>query len=181
MGWLQWSLGIVITDRFSGSRREGCSLKAVLSVLAWIMARLPFRRRWRVARPGMVRGIGRPVPAWLLLETVRRCLPDKTPAEARRIVSGMYRNLGANGAEILRLAGGRFEDMEARVTFEGEALIREALEKGRGVLVLAAHVGNWDLLAMFAAQRGYRLTLISKELKNRALNDMWMRLRKHSG
>jgi KDO2-lipid IV(A) lauroyltransferase len=93
----------------------------------------------------------------------------------------MYRNLGANMAEVLRLAGGRTEDLDPRVRFEGEERVQEALARGRGVLILTAHVGNWDLLAMLTARSRYRLTVISKSLRNAALNDMWMRIRRHFG
>ena len=115
------------------------------------------------------------------LAALRRSLPERTDDERRRLLDAVYRNLAVNYVEILRLAGGAPDDLEQLVTFEGEEIIRDALRRGQGVLVLTAHLGNFDLLAMFSAQRGYPLTIVSKEIKNRTVNRLWMRLRERYG
>jgi len=116
-----------------------------------------------------------------VLHTLEMCLPEKTAAERASITDGMYRNLGVNTVEIARLAGGRTSDLDARMTVEGEEHVRQALAGGKGALILTAHLGNWDLLGMYTAKRGYPLTIISKVIKNEAINDLWMRLRKEFG
>ena len=115
------------------------------------------------------------------LAALRRSLPERTDDERRRLLDAVYRNLAVNYVEILRLAGGAPDDLEQLVIFEGEEIIRDALRRGQGVLVLTAHLGNFDLLAMFSAQRGYPLTIVSKEIKNRTVNRLWMRLRERYG
>jgi KDO2-lipid IV(A) lauroyltransferase len=116
-----------------------------------------------------------------VLQTLQICFPEKTAAERVQIANNMYRNLGMNTVEIARLSGGATADLDARVSVEGEEYVRQALAQGKGALILTAHLGNWDLLGMYTAKRGYALTIISKEIKNEALNDMWMRLRSEFG
>ncbi len=116
-----------------------------------------------------------------VLSTLRRCFPEKSGPELREIADEMYRGLGMNLVEVARLAGGNVEDLDPRVSVEGEEHVQKALAQGKGVLMLTAHLGNWDLLGMFTAKRGYKLTIISKEIKNPALNDMWMKLREEFG
>jgi KDO2-lipid IV(A) lauroyltransferase len=115
------------------------------------------------------------------LAALRRSLLECSENEQQRILSAMYRNFAINYVEILRLAGGADDDLRQFVAIEGEEIVQDVLRRGKGALVLTAHLGNFDLLAMFTAQRGYPLTIISKEIKNPALNDLWMRLRERYG
>lgn len=115
------------------------------------------------------------------LATLRRTLPERSENERRRILDAMYRNFAINYIEVLRLAGGADDDLRQLVTIEGEEIVQAALRRGKGALILTAHLGNFDLLAMFTAQRGYPLTIISKEIKNLAISGMWMDLRERYG
>ena len=59
----------------------------------------------------------------------------------------------------------------------GEELVKEALSRNKGALILTAHLGNWDILSVATTQRGYALTIISKDVKNDAVNSFWMETR----
>jgi predicted LPLAT superfamily acyltransferase len=57
-----------------------------------------------------------------------------------------YRNLNQFGQSLIDKAvvqSGRFEK-PFEIIREGEPFIAEALEKGKGVLLISAHVGNWE-------------------------------------
>ncbi|MFH0878239.1 MAG: lysophospholipid acyltransferase family protein [Lentisphaerota bacterium] len=115
------------------------------------------------------------------LEALQRTFPEKSLEEINGIIDRMYAQLGMNAVEISRLAGGKPDNLEQRITIEGEDIAREVLAQGKGALILVAHFGNWDLLGMFTAKRGYPLTIISKTIKNPTLNAMWMKLRNEYG
>lgn len=144
----------------------------------------------RLSRPAALR-LGRGL-GWIYGSVIRhrrsvalaalsRSLPDCSESERQRILKAMYRNFAVNYVEILRLAGGADDDLRQLITSEGEEIVQDVLRRGKGALVLTAHLGNFDLLAMFTAQHGYPLTIISKEIKNPALNGLWMRLRERYG
>jgi KDO2-lipid IV(A) lauroyltransferase len=144
----------------------------------------------RLSRPAALR-LGRGL-GWIYGSVIRhrrsealtalsRSFPDWSENERQRILKAMYRNFAVNYVEIMRLAGGADDDLRELVVIEGEEIVQDVLRRGKGALVLTAHLGNFDLLAMFTAQRGYPLTIISKEIKNPALNDLWMRLRERYG
>jgi len=114
-------------------------------------------------------------------DALRRSFPEKTAPEIRAIVNGMYRNFGVNLIEILRLAGGSLDEFKDRIAIEGRETVDMALQRGKGVFILTAHFGNWDLLGMFTVKHGYKLTIISKDLKNKTVNAMWMMLRDKFG
>ena len=114
-------------------------------------------------------------------DALRRSYPEKTEREIRSIINRMYKNLGMNQVEILRLAGGAIDETNKRITVVGREIIDQALQRGKGVMILSAHFGNWDFLPMFAVKQNYPVTIISKEIKNKTINAMWMLTRKRFG
>lgn len=114
-------------------------------------------------------------------EALERSLPGKTAAEYQSIIKRMYANLGMNLVESLRLAGGDMRQVDEMIEAENEHIVQEALARGQGALMLTAHLGNWDLLSVFTPVKGYPLTIISKDVKNKALNDFWMGMRAEKG
>jgi len=151
----------------------GVLSRAMLSLFVNVFAhRLALRSRPAMLRLGARLGwfYGRVVRhrRTEALAALRRSLPELSAAEATAAIDGMYRNLTLNLLEILRMYGGATEELEALMTIEGEDIVKAALARGRGAMILTAHLGNFDMLAMFAAQRHYPLTIISKKLKNAA-------------
>ncbi len=114
-------------------------------------------------------------------EALARSLPELSAEERRRVIRRMYANLGMNLVEILRLPHADEAYFDQYVTRENEEHLRKALAGGKGVLVLTAHMGNWDLLCTLAPHFNYPTTIITKEIKNKALNEYWMTTRARFG
>lgn len=115
------------------------------------------------------------------INALSRAFPEKTESEILGIVRRMYANLGMNLAEILRLGKVTDEFLREIIVVEGEELARAALLKNRGTVILTGHLGNWDLLATIVPRLGYPLTVISKDIKNKGVNDFWMNMRRRFG
>lgn len=117
-----------------------------------------------------------------VLATLARCLPEKTARERRGIYADMCRHQALNLLELMRFAGGREAELGARVDVRGEEIVQAALARGKGVLILIAHYGNYDLMGLFAAKLfGYPVTIITKTLKNAQVNALWWDLRRKAG
>lgn len=56
-----------------------------------------------------------------------------------------------------------------------------AVAKGKGVLVVTAHIGNWELFAVMQALAGNKLTVVVRHIKNQSLDKMWNRVRTRFG
>jgi KDO2-lipid IV(A) lauroyltransferase len=158
-------------------------------MLGWL-AKVISRWLARLSRPAMLRlgtwigwGFGRVVRLRRAeaRAALHRSLPELSPAEVEATLDGMYRNLALNLLEILRMFGGATEELGALMTIEGEDVVRTALQRGRGAMILTAHLGNFDMLGMFASYRGYPLTVISKKIKNAAANQVWNSFRERFG
>ena len=97
-----------------------------------------------------------------------------TPSEQRTVIHRMYREFGQGMIEFLRLprmvAEGRLEDL---VAVDGEEFLRAAYAQGKGVLILTAHYGNFELLATWFAAKGYQANLVTRRLRNGVLDRFW--------
>ncbi len=116
-----------------------------------------------------------------VLETIRCCFPEKSTAECRAVANGMYENLGQTIMETLRFDALDREWMERHVDLQDIAIVREALTRGKGAIMLSAHLGNFQLPGMIASFLGMPITNITKSVKPAALNEHWQRVRKRFG
>jgi KDO2-lipid IV(A) lauroyltransferase len=88
--------------------------------------------------------------------------PEKSEAERRRILRASYINLGRGAAEVIRLGGFFHKRLKRRVTYERFAYWGEvaARHPERGIIILSAHFGNFELLAPAHAMHGFQINLV---------------------
>ncbi|MEI8139426.1 MAG: lysophospholipid acyltransferase family protein [bacterium] len=114
-------------------------------------------------------------------EALRRSFPEKTEQERNAIIDRMYQNLGMNLIEEFRLPSVTKTYLEENILWENEAYSHNVLTAGKGLLVLSAHLGNFDLLCTFAPKFNFPTTVITKSIKNVTLNKFWMDARSRFG
>jgi Kdo2-lipid IVA lauroyltransferase/acyltransferase len=90
----------------------------------------------------------------------------------------MYFHMGKNLVEFLRLPVYAERFSESPVVIEGKENWDQATKKGKSILVLTAHLGFWDLLAVGFSHFGLKSSFVTKELRNKTLNAFWMSYRK---
>ena len=88
--------------------------------------------------------------------------PERSLRERQRIVRAAYLNLGRGGAEYIRLAGFFYRRLIGRVAYERFYYWDELKRRypGRGIVVLSAHFGNFELMAAGHALHGHQITLV---------------------
>lgn len=106
-------------------------------------------------------------------EAERRCVKALQigVTEARRIVRASYANLGRSVAEFVSMDKQRYRLTEL-VRFHGEEYLKEALARGRGVLLISAHLGNWEIGAAAVASRGYPMNAIGTEQRDDRITNL---------
>ena len=102
-------------------------------------------------------------------ETVRialvRAFPELDEKGVRRLMSRVYRHLGLLFTELLALPTTSAEELEKICAIRDEENYVRAASRGNGVLILAAHVGNWELgLAACGRLQAHSRTVV-KEIK----------------
>ena len=139
--------------------------QALLSVVSVVAAAVMGRRRRMVARH-LERVGGRPLRG----------------AERRRAVRASFQSYGRYWLDTFRLAELDPEDLDARVDASGVVpVLDEALGAGRGVVLVTAHFGSWDLGGAWLAGRGYPLIAVVERLRSQRLLEWFVELRGRHG
>jgi len=127
---------------------------------------------------------------WLLrkyrlrtLRNLRLAFGDELNERQRREVAlEVFRNCGRSMAEFVLQRRWRKADLERRVRFLGAEACLRTLDEGRGILVVVAHFGNWELAAAATVQcLGIPLGAVARELSNRGLDRVLNQSRAASG
>ncbi len=84
--------------------------------------------------------------------------PELRVARKRRIAKGCYRWASRFALDVMCMEnwGGR---MEERTLFRNPEVLEEAYKKGKGVLLVGAHFGNWEVLCPTLSEKGYRTAM----------------------
>ena len=113
---------------------------------------------------------------------MRRVLGVGAPErEVRRRTSLAFRNYARYLIDLLWLEGSTREEREAVTTIEGWDHVVEALARGKGMVLVTGHLGNWDLPAAVMAGRGYTVNVIVETLEPPAWNERVQAIRDSIG
>lgn len=106
---------------------------------------------------------------------------EKGPSEIRRIVKHLYRNFGETLVEVMRIPKVDEEYVKKYIRIENIDNFDKAFEKGRGVIFLTGHFGNWELSSITSALNGFPLLVLAREQKMTRLNDALNSYRESKG
>ena len=107
----------------------------------------------------------------LAARNLRNAFPEKTEAQRARILRQSYVNLGQTLAETFWGFGASAEELVPRVTIENRDLIARFVAQKRPVVLLTAHVCNWEwLLPAAGAQFDIPIDAVYKPLRVASLD-----------
>jgi len=152
-----------------------------LKVISFVLGRLPL---------GFALAVGR-LLGWLAYRLDRRhreialenlkaaYASELSPGHAERIVREVFASLAMNLMEFMRIPWLRRGRLEGYVECEGIENFDRALARGRGVILLTAHFGNWELMGAYLGLTGYKLEIVVRELDSAVLEafTVWVRTR----
>jgi KDO2-lipid IV(A) lauroyltransferase len=115
--------------------------------LAWLAWRVfPYRRHVVVAN-------------------LKASFPEWDDATRERVIRDYYRGFADMLVEVMRSLRLSPAELEERVTLRNPELVRDEISRGKPVLLLAAHQGNWEwMLLGLSAQLGVPLDAAYKPL-----------------
>lgn len=98
------------------------------------------------------------------LESLSIAFPEKTTEEREALARRSFGELGRTLLEMVRI---RAFDARRHEYVEWEAGSRAAMDaalaRGKGVVFVTGHCGNWELLARYVALEGYAAAVVGKE------------------
>ncbi len=90
---------------------------------------------------------------------------EENSRKREKLLKAAYSHLARLSFEILFLFGPMRKYVRNHCELQGFDHWKEAKSRGRGVLFLASHVGNWEIMAAVGALHGMDILLVTKLLK----------------
>lgn len=132
---------------------------------------------------GVARAVGPLLPASRVADVnLRLALPELDAAARRRIVRGVWENLGRTVGELPHL-GGLVRDAPEGPGWraEGGANVEALLQAGGAAIFAGAHFGNWEMLPPAGARFGATPASFYRPADNRAVDALIGQLRAEAG
>ena len=102
--------------------------------------------------------------------------------ERQRLTRRVFENFArAMLIEWLKVPSLTPDQVRALVQVETLDPLAAALARGKGVIVVSAHLGNWELLARRVAMEGYPVTVVTRQSEDPKFNAITDRLRENAG
>ena len=151
-------------------------------MMQWLVERLPRRLGYAlavaVARFAFL--FARKARASLTYN-LEMAMPTLDHGELRRITWRNFRNHSKAYADLMRLPVARVEDLRPLLHAQGIEHLEAARARGRGVLVISAHVGSWEVAAAIWSATVAPVSLFAEELEPAELFEWYRRTRARLG
>ena len=100
-------------------------------------------------------------------ENLLTAFPEESAAWRRRVARRCYMHLGREAAMLFRMHRWSRAEVADRIRFENLSIVQEAADGEQGVVVLTAHLGNWEMAGAGLAARGFPIDVVGKGMANR--------------
>lgn len=106
---------------------------------------------------------------------------EKDETEVRKLALEVFENVGKNVADAVRLKDMKWKEIEKITQIEGLEYLDDACKMGRGVVAVTGHIGNFELFAAYFSLKGYRFSVIGRELYDPRLDALLVSSRESVG
>jgi len=100
------------------------------------------------------------------LDNLRLALPELGDDERRQLVADCFRHFGALFADVLSARRFDLPEFCRRGDISGLDHLRAAEKAGRGLLMLTAHYGNWEILHFYATIASGPISVVGRPADN---------------
>ena len=157
----------------------------LLIVVQWIVERLPVAAgNWIADRLGEF--------AWLVgsrsrcaaRSNMRHVLgPAASERAVRRATRAVFRNAARNYYDLFRVGGMSDSALDKAVDFDQEslAMVHKLAEGGKGILLVSAHWGAFDMVTQVLARRGLSILFLVAHFRPEAVAEFMTNLRAQRG
>ena len=104
---------------------------------------------------------------------LRIIFPDKSTRDLRKISKAVFRNFAKYLVDFFRFQNLDLQYIDKNIKLENLDNFDQVLAKGKGVIVLSAHLGNWELGGVVIAQLGYSFWVVALPHKNKKVNEFF--------
>ncbi|MDO9265429.1 MAG: lysophospholipid acyltransferase family protein [Desulfosalsimonadaceae bacterium] len=106
---------------------------------------------------------------------------EKTDKEIRHIARSVFRHFLTAGVDAARIPIFIKEGMDRYIRADNMHYFEDAYAGGKGMILLTAHFGNWELLGAWLTWKGYPLRAVGSPLSNPLLDQLITDTRNQAG
>lgn len=107
----------------------------------------------------------------IAIDNLTHAFPEKSQEEIRKIALGAFRNYAISISEFVWFPRLTPERLRKLVRVQNVDAAEGVYSRGKGMVFVSAHFGNWELLALAGAHfTGYRVTIIVQDQRNKLVN-----------
>jgi KDO2-lipid IV(A) lauroyltransferase len=100
---------------------------------------------------------------------------------AGKLIEENFKNLGRSFVEIVKIYFGTGGGIIRSVKIVNVENLHKAAAKGKGVLLMTGHCGNWELMALAGSAQVKELSVIARPINNPFLNTFVEKIRQRLG
>ena len=117
----------------------------------------------------------------LAMRNLRDTFPDRTDDALRQTLDAAWKHFGREALTYLQLQNRSLDEIAEACPFVNAHLLDEAIGRGRGVIVISAHFGGWEIagLAIMALVKNVRS--VARQLDNEYLERDLAAIRARTG
>ena len=105
------------------------------------------------------------------MRNLELALPELSSKTSKKILKGVYIHLGWQLVEFCRMTRYTAENSRDWMRTEGLEHYLAAQARGKGVLIITAHLGAWELSSFYHSLMGHPMGMIIRNLDNRRLDE----------
>ena len=105
-----------------------------------------------------------------------------SPKQIRKLSRKIFKHFGITIMELLQMPCLTHQELISKVHIEGEEIFREALSRQKGIILISAHLGNYEMAWQFVpCFMGMQMTGVAKKMRNARLNRLIHSIRTRFG
>ena len=104
-----------------------------------------------------------------------------TERQRQELIKRVFQSFTISLSEFLQAPRLTPDQLRSLVKADSYAVVDAVLARGKGMILLAAHFGNWELLARRAALAGYNFAVVARQSHDPAFNEVTDKLRENGG
>jgi Kdo2-lipid IVA lauroyltransferase/acyltransferase len=104
-----------------------------------------------------------------------------TSEHAEEIIRNNFKNFGRSFAEVIKIFFGYGKRIIDSVDIEGIENFQNAASKGKGIIYITGHCGNWELLATALSVKVSEISVVARPIDNPYINNFVERVRRRYG
>jgi KDO2-lipid IV(A) lauroyltransferase len=117
----------------------------------------------------------------LVLANIQRAFPNKSEDETRRIRKDFYRHFADLMVESVKSSTMRQDEFKKRYFITNQHLLDEYYEKGKSIIILSPHTGNWEWIFSLVSVIPYDVYAVYQRLTNPYMDDYIRKTRQRFG